>query len=112
MPQQKRPNMGHAPAMTRLPCSSAKAARRPAAWAGRWRPSGRLGLAARPDQRVRAVLFLDQPGIDRCWERRIVEGHGQDRKSTRLNSSHSQISYAVFCLKKKKEESQRVFEND
>src|SRR3989475_2862983 len=35
-----------------------------------------------------------------------------DRKSTRLNSSHSQISYAVFCLKKKKknhiEESQRM----
>src|SRR5688572_30891601 len=28
---------------------------------------------------------------------------GADRKSTRLNSSHSQISYAVFCLKKKKE---------
>src|SRR5256886_10812163 len=27
---------------------------------------------------------------------------GKDRKSTRLNSSHSQISYAVFCLKKKK----------
>src|SRR5438309_9160201 len=29
---------------------------------------------------------------------------GQDRKSTRLNSSHSSISYAVFCLKKKKHE--------
>src|SRR3989475_4121942 len=29
----------------------------------------------------------------------------QDRKSTRLNSSHSQISYAVFCLKKKKQTS-------
>src|SRR2546427_5538657 len=28
---------------------------------------------------------------------------GADRKSTRLNSSHSQISYAVFCLKKKKQ---------
>src|SRR5688572_32060312 len=28
--------------------------------------------------------------------------HPKDRKSTRLNSSHSQISYAVFCLKKKK----------
>src|SRR5688572_31262899 len=28
--------------------------------------------------------------------------HRPDRKSTRLNSSHSQISYAVFCLKKKK----------
>src|SRR2546430_4500011 len=31
-------------------------------------------------------------------------GSGTDRKSTRLNSSHSQISYAVFCLKKKKSE--------
>src|SRR5438309_5284728 len=30
------------------------------------------------------------------------EGAGRDRKSTRLNSSHSSISYAVFCLKKKK----------
>src|SRR2546427_6670080 len=30
-----------------------------------------------------------------------------DRKSTRLNSSHSQISYAVFCLKKKKKETKR-----
>src|SRR5438270_7597098 len=30
------------------------------------------------------------------------EGRLRDRKSTRLNSSHSQISYAVFCLKKKK----------
>src|SRR5256886_13378913 len=34
-------------------------------------------------------------------ERESVDGPGQDRKSTRLNSSHSQISYAVFCLKKK-----------
>src|SRR2546430_13385489 len=31
-----------------------------------------------------------------------VIGSVEDRKSTRLNSSHSQISYAVFCLKKKK----------
>src|SRR2546427_7980988 len=30
-----------------------------------------------------------------------------DRKSTRLNSSHSQISYAVFCLKKKKQEANK-----
>src|SRR2546430_12950365 len=29
------------------------------------------------------------------------DGYKEDRKSTRLNSSHSQISYAVFCLKKK-----------
>src|SRR2546427_9128580 len=35
--------------------------------------------------------------------RLLGEGAGsRDRKSTRLNSSHSQISYAVFCLKKKK----------
>src|SRR2546430_11794956 len=36
--------------------------------------------------------------------RRLAIGAGaaRDRKSTRLNSSHSQISYAVFCLKKKK----------
>src|SRR3712207_8194572 len=31
-----------------------------------------------------------------------ADAHGRDRKSTRLNSSHSNISYAVFCLKKKK----------
>src|SRR5258708_31747649 len=34
------------------------------------------------------------------WER--AKKDGQDRKSTRLNSSHQIISYAVFCLKKKK----------
>src|SRR2546430_11998704 len=33
---------------------------------------------------------------------RADRGAARDRKSTRLNSSHSQISYAVFCLKKKK----------
>src|SRR3712207_8547398 len=32
-----------------------------------------------------------------------AEGIGLDRKSTRLNSSHANISYAVFCLKKKKD---------
>src|SRR2546430_13252883 len=32
----------------------------------------------------------------------------QDRKSTRLNSSHSQISYAVFCLKKKKKKKKKT----
>src|SRR2546427_6665353 len=33
---------------------------------------------------------------------KVATGFYRDRKSTRLNSSHSQISYAVFCLKKKK----------
>src|SRR5688572_31334157 len=32
----------------------------------------------------------------------LIHNRRSDRKSTRLNSSHSQISYAVFCLKKKK----------
>src|SRR5688572_31364207 len=39
--------------------------------------------------------------LRRSSEERILAYFG-DRKSTRLNSSHSQISYAVFCLKKKK----------
>src|SRR2546430_13085754 len=44
--------------------------------------------------RRRHSMFIDD-GKDEAKLRR-------DRKSTRLNSSHSQISYAVFCLKKKK----------
>src|SRR5258707_10760595 len=49
-------------------------------------------------------LFLPGPWSDpvpiHCW---AVEHAGRvDRKSTRLNSSHANISYAVFCLKKKK----------
>src|SRR5205085_3321209 len=35
---------------------------------------------------------------------------GLDRKSTRLNSSHSQISYAVFCLKKKKKKKKKKYD--
>src|SRR2546430_9059593 len=38
------------------------------------------------------------------------EPNARDRKSTRLNSSHSQISYAVFCLKKKNEN--KVFDTN
>src|SRR2546430_11827106 len=57
------------------------------------------------------TLFRSAPpnGLDRMsWahQPRTVPSPqkrtGVDRKSTRLNSSHSQISYAVFCLKKKK----------
>src|SRR3989337_4036434 len=35
---------------------------------------------------------------------------GSDRKSTRLNSSHGSISYAVFCLKKKNSQQQRILD--
>src|SRR2546429_4251785 len=37
---------------------------------------------------------------------------GRDRKSTRLNSSHGYISYAVFCLKKKKKQRQRHVDSE
>src|SRR2546430_13427278 len=42
------------------------------------------------------------PGVHQGPTVRVVCAPAPDRKSTRLNSSHSQISYAVFCLKKKK----------
>src|SRR6266478_8366826 len=42
------------------------------------------------------------PGWPGVSPRRGLRRASRDRKSTRLNSSHSQISYAVFCLKKKK----------
>src|SRR2546430_12527426 len=48
-----------------------------------------------PEHRHRCLAALAVLGTD--------DGARQDRKSTRLNSSHSQISYAVFCLKKKTE---------
>src|SRR5205809_5264046 len=38
------------------------------------------------------------------------EIHARDRKSTRLNSSHGYISYAVFCLKKKKKKQKKIFQ--
>src|SRR3712207_7680981 len=59
-----------------------------------------------------AIAALGQLGqtVDAAHLRRRLEadvsvfvGAGGDRKSTRLNSSHANISYAVFCLKKKKE---------
>src|SRR5438067_5996988 len=46
---------------------------------------------------------LQEPtGLARISRRMVPAGHTADRKSTRLNSSHVSISYAVFCLKKKK----------
>src|SRR5688572_32425807 len=60
---------------------------------------------------LRDQKVTQEPGQHRFGRQLVVEvvvvldvGEDQvlDRKSTRLNSSHSQISYAVFCLKKKK----------
>src|SRR5215813_15089388 len=49
------------------------------------------------------TLFRPRPRPRRWWQaRRAGPSCRRDRKSTRLNSSHVRISYAVFCLKKKK----------
>src|SRR5690554_7395020 len=64
----------------------------------------------RSQRRVAAVratgkgLLLRLDGVDDCDGAEALRGHRllvEDRKSTRLNSSHVRISYAVFCLKKK-----------
>src|SRR5690606_15288458 len=60
---------------------------------------------------VLAELMTDRLGLDPAMRRAIRAAtlsydlgmHALDRKSTRLNSSHVKISYAVFCLKKKKQ---------
>src|SRR2546427_3338784 len=48
------------------------------------------------------IAVQDSPGVGVLEPASDLYRILQDRKSTRLNSSHSQISYAVFCLKKKK----------
>src|SRR2546422_3633719 len=62
----------------------------------------RRGARPRPTTPELRLADLDRDGIDA----EIVYGclmiNDLDRKSTRLNSSHGYISYAVFCLKKKK----------
>src|SRR3712207_7122731 len=52
-------------------------------------------------QRPAAVPVAGQPGVVRLGGEVDRDAVGRDRKSTRLNSSHANISYAVFCLKKK-----------
>src|SRR5690349_24004600 len=70
-------------------------------------------LAAK--QGVPSYLIDGAEHIERHWldgVQRIGLTAGEpvaDRKSTRLNSSHVEISYAVFCLKKKKTNNQQVF---
>src|SRR3989454_3019874 len=75
------------------PRRDARGARGPAAV--RRRVLGRTGLAVSP------VGFG-------AW---AIGGNRLDRKSTRLNSSHLVISYAVFCLKKKKKTSRSLLPN-
>src|SRR5205809_4192142 len=50
----------------------------------------------------------EAPEILKCLRERLPEVVEGDRKSTRLNSSHGYISYAVFCLKKKKKKKRKI----
>src|SRR3712207_7656001 len=65
-------------------------------------------IAKRGEEKTRALLeswMANDPqilGSDVDVLQAIADGQCEDRKSTRLNSSHANISYAVFCLKKKK----------
>src|SRR5206468_10976731 len=64
--------------------------------------------ARRPGAAVRAARRACARGRAEADAGRAADrAAGRDRKSTRLNSSHDQISYAVFCLKKKKENEER-----
>src|SRR2546430_4290265 len=60
-------------------------------------------------RRNKASLKFQAVEIEHLNDRQTVQDALSltDRKSTRLNSSHSQISYAVFCLKKKKQHPRR-----
>src|SRR5256885_9400453 len=78
------------------------------------RRRGRVGAHAHQ----RAVDLLEAPllggaealeDLGLVCRRDVVPETNQDRKSTRLNSSHLVISYAVFCLKKKKKDGNRAW---
>src|SRR5689334_24640529 len=58
------------------------------------------------------AMLRDDPGSHVAVETLITTGQVHvDRKSTRLNSSHSSISYAVFCLKKKNNKHSTNYQN-
>src|SRR5690606_39486137 len=77
--------------------------------------SGAVPLLVEPDRakRYRMFEFVPKPlddlvpaghllrRLESCIDFRLLAAPLADRKSTRLNSSHVKISYAVFCLKKK-----------
>src|SRR3712207_8357286 len=69
-----------------------------AAESGRWTPPGRRGEVTA----VEVSYTEDGPADAPVVVLSNSLGATRDRKSTRLNSSHANISYAVFCLKKKK----------
>src|SRR3712207_8819436 len=69
----------------------------PISWTGRERARKRAPLEEWVDRRRPSPQRATNESSTGTW----TPGRGADRKSTRLNSSHANISYAVFCLKKK-----------
>src|SRR5947209_16579444 len=74
-----------------------------------WRLPVWISNSWSPPILIGVSFFPQHPDFSRAFGKQIFFGkslrHGEtfrDRKSTRLNSSHANISYAVFCLKKKK----------
>src|SRR5438067_6379673 len=66
--------------------------------------AGRADGEAHDAVEAPALPVAGRRGRERVGERAVLVADGElDRKSTRLNSSHVSISYAVFCLKKKKQ---------
>src|SRR5690349_22222345 len=82
-----------------LPISSASSSRSSTGVTTRLSPAATSGFAAIAWRSSRRTM-------------RIPPGGKIDRKSTRLNSSHVEISYAVFCLKKKKKKNKRIKSQD
>src|SRR5947209_15418620 len=75
-------------------------------------PGGKVDQAV-PAEFNAFAYVIDGEGLFGAEGEQAVDGQmlmfapdGEDRKSTRLNSSHANISYAVFCLKKKKKNKQ------
>src|SRR3989442_6295239 len=68
----------------------------------RWLRHARTGSDVLNTSRFSASHAGTERGAWPVSSSTVDELTGQDRKSTRLNSSHVRISYAVFCLKKKK----------
>src|SRR5256884_6648652 len=69
-----------------------------------------ISVAATPSpSRIRPSRMCSVPTYSWCRRASSSRASRRDRKSTRLNSSHGYISYAVFCLKKKKDEKQSYY---
>src|SRR5437773_8351436 len=80
-----------------------------------FRSNGSCAAATKPRRSRTGMQILRGPRAVAGQQRLAASGredgpskHDRDRKSTRLNSSHITISYAVFCLKKKKKKNYKI----